>query len=276
MSTFTTHIQPASSTPTPSSKNFSDYAVTSPWHGMKALTIATFLRHVLNPYNMGFALLMPIVMYSIFGLGMDYSAIPVGKTNYQGETMLNMALYGVILVTASLGTTVALERTSGITRLFATTPLGAAAQITARIISLMMLASVILIAIYGYGFATGVSLDVPTWIQAFLLTLGTSILSSSLGFAAGFAVRNDGAYSLSSMITVLGSFASGLFIPLSQMSDVIANLAPFTPLYGAAQLISGLIHNWEGFEVSSLANFGIWTAIFIAIAIWGIKHDTSR
>lgn len=49
--------------------------------------------------------------------------------------------------------------------------------------------------------------------------------------ATAFAVRSDGAFVGTNAIAVLGSFTSGMFIPLEQMGRFWADLAPWTPFY---------------------------------------------
>ena len=45
-----------------------DRPIPSPFTGAGKLWLSTFLSHILNPWHMAFALLLPLFMYAIFGM----------------------------------------------------------------------------------------------------------------------------------------------------------------------------------------------------------------
>ena len=45
-----------------------DRPIPSPFTGAGKLWLSTFLSHILNPWNMAFALAVPMFMYAMFGM----------------------------------------------------------------------------------------------------------------------------------------------------------------------------------------------------------------
>ena len=253
-----------------------NYRAPSALKGAGHLWLSTVLRHLLNPWNMGFAFAMPLAMYYMFGVNDEYLNYELAHGNITAAILTNMALYGVILVAGSLGATVALERSNGISRMFAMTPMSSTVQILVRIVASMSLSVLIIAVTYLFGYVTGARMDSRTWVLSGVLTALMSVLPGAMGLAAGFAVRGDGAYSLSSLLSVVGAFTSGMFIPLEQMAPVVATIAPWTPFYGMTRVTQALVRGEGLLSWQHVANIVAWTLIFTAAAVWGNKRDTSR
>lgn len=83
-------------------------------------------------------------------------------------------------------------------------------------------------------------------------------------------------FAATSALTVLASFASGMFIPLNQMGQFWAELAPWTPFYGLVAMAQCPLFGLEHFEVKWLVNYLVWTGLFAALAIWSQRRDTGR
>lgn len=252
------------------------YRPPRPFAGFGHLWTATFRRHLLNPWNMGFAFAMPLAMYYMFGVNDQYTAYELGHGNITASILTNMALYGVILVSGSLGATVALERSNGVSRMFAMTPMSPLMQIGARICASVTLSAAVIIVTYLFGALTGARMNGTTWVTSAGLTALMSVLPAAMGMACGFAVRGEGAYSMSSLISVIGAFASGMFIPLNQMASIVSAVAPWTPFYGMTYVLQGAVRGWEILTWVHVANIVAWTLVFVGIAVWGMRRDTTR
>ena len=231
---------------------------------------------ITNPFTLAFAIALPILMYMMFGAGADYGPTWIGHANIAAAVLVNMTVYGAIMTTSSMGANVSLERTSGVTRLFALTPMSSLAIIAARIVASIGLTAIISALTFGIGYATGSRMEPAAWIVAYLLILVLSPLPAAVGLAAGFATRSDGAFAMTSIFTVISSFLSGMFIPLDQMGSFFGGLAPFTPLYGMIKLASAPLYGWDTFSWSWVANYVVWTAALIGVAVWGQRRDTGR
>ncbi|WP_165217194.1 ABC transporter permease [Schaalia sp. ZJ1691] len=248
----------------------------NPWSGFGLLTWYSFWKLLTNPYSLGFALALPIFMYFMFGTGQEYSDIDVGNGNVAATVLINMAIYGTIMTVASMGANIALERAHGVSRLFAMTPMSATAQICARAVASVGIATVVITVVFGVGGLTGSRMTASTWVLSGLFIVASSLLPAALGLAAAFAIRSDGAFAVTSTITVFGSFAAGMFIPLDQMGSIFQHLAPWTPFYGISQLVMLPIYGFETFRWTWLANFFAWVLVFVAIAAWAQRRDTNR
>jgi len=248
----------------------------SGWNGAALLGWYTFWKNLTNPFSIGFAILLPIGMYFMFGTGQSYSDIWTVNGNVAATVLVSMTLYGVFLTVASLATNTALERTSGISRLYATTPLSPLANTCARICASMGIAVVVTAITYGVGAATGAKMDASAWIQTPLLILASSILASAQGLAVAFAVRSDGAFAASSAVTVFSGFLSGMFIPINQMGSFFQTIAPYAPMYGIVNLTLLPVYGWETFKWSYVTNLVAWILFFVLLAAWAQRRDTAR
>ncbi len=250
--------------------------ITTSGKGAFALLGSSFRTIFFNPFNLGFSLAMPIFMYLIFGASQEYGDIALPSGNVRALVLARMALFGVLLATASFGASVSIERTQGVSRLFALTPLSPSFQILARLAANVAVALILLVATYLVGVFTGAEMTGAAWAVTGFLTIIMTLLSSAIGFACGFAIRSDSAYAATSAIMVLSAFAGGTAMPLEQMGSVFERIAPWTPLWGVTRLIELPLTGWDEFTLAMAVNALVWTAIATGVAIWGLRRDTNR
>ena len=246
------------------------------WTGFGRLTAYSFWKLLTNPFQLSFAIALPIFMYMLFGAFQEFSSVWIGHANVAASVLVNMALYGAIMTTSSMGANVSLERTSGVSRLFALTPMVPMAQIFARVVAEILITALVVIADWIVGYATGARMESMVWVTTGVLIVVLSVLPSVLGLAAGFAVRSDGAFAVNSVFTVVGAFASGMFIPLEQMGSFFQSMAPWGPFYGMVQIAQSAIYGWDNFSWWWVVNTLAWTLILAVIAAWGQGRDTGR
>jgi len=67
------------------------------------------------------------------------------------------------------------------------------------------------------------------------------------------------------------AFASGIFVLLSQLPDVLQNIAPYFPLYRLAQLA----WNPVGAQTGSIEE-ALWLLLFSRLAVFGLVIFASR
>ncbi|WRS30984.1 ABC transporter permease [Actinomycetaceae bacterium MB13-C1-2] len=250
--------------------------IVGPTKGLARFTYESFLQIVFNPFNLGFALLMPVLMYMMFGANQPYSDYAVGNGNVAAQVLVSMTLFGVLLTTASFAANVSLERTQGVSRLYALTPLTAPAQLAGRMVGILGVALVVILLTFTVGFFTGASMTLLTWIISALVILVVSAVAVACGFGFGFAVRSDGAFAAVSAVIVLSAFGAGMAIPLEQLGGFFQQIAPWTPLWGASQLALLPMLGWEELSFPKVLSFVLWTAAFGMLAVWGLRRDTRR
>ena len=83
-----------------------------PLHGLWPLLRYQFRHTVLYPSNLGFALLLPVIMYFMFGAFQSYSSIWRGHSNVSAQVMFSMGAYGATMAAASIAAGVGIERAS--------------------------------------------------------------------------------------------------------------------------------------------------------------------
>ena len=70
------------------------------------------------------------------------------------------------------------------------------------------------------------------------------------------------------------SFLGGLFIPLSQYSPLIRDIAYWTPMYGVAEVARApLTHELPWYAIVNSVG---WLALFVLGAAWRMSKDTAR
>lgn len=248
----------------------------SGWRGFPVQLWFSFWKLFTNPFSLGFAIGLPVFMYLIFGTSSEAQEQWVVNSNVSAIVLVNMAVYGTIMTASSMGTNVALERTSGITRLYALTPISSGALIAARVIASMLVSLIVTGIVFCVGAASGARMESATWASTLGLIVAVTALPIALGLACAFGVRSDGAFALTSAFTVTGSFAAGMFIPLEQMGGFWQSLAPYTPFYGLVSMVQTPLFGWDSFEWGWLGNYLFWMITFLALSIWAQRHDTSR
>lgn len=248
----------------------------SSWQGFGLLTWKSFLKLVLNPAMFAFALILPIFMYMMFGAGQEYSKEWAINANIGATVLVSMTLYGVMIAAASAATVVALERTSGISRLFALSPVGSGAFIFSRLIAAISMSALVIVITYTFGYATGARMRPEAWVESGLITLAASVISAALGLALAFLMRSDTAFAVINGVVVLGAFLAGMFIPISSMGSIFKTLAPYSPFYGLFNLSQLPLYGFDNFEWKWVISTVAWFVPMALLAVWAQRRDTDR
>lgn len=223
-----------------------------------------------------FALVVPIALFLLVGLGKKYAQEPDGEGNVSAFVMISVALYGAVLSTAAGGAMVSIERAAGWSRQLRLTPLSPAAYIAIKLLAAMVLGMASVAAVFIIGRVTGKP-DMPAsvWIGTGLSVWVGSLLFAAFGLFLGFLVPTENVMQFLGLIVAVLAFAGGLFIPVSQFSSTVQDVAKFTPLYGLNQLVHAPLLN-QGVDWTWAVNVVIWLAIFAGGAIWRFRLDTAR
>lgn len=98
----------------------------------------------------------------------------------------------------------------------------------------------------------------------------------AMGLCIGFLANPSAAQILANIISVVMSFASGLFTPLDQMPSFIQNIAPYLPAYHLGQIGLGTMLHDTSKEPQHWLALAAFTVALGALAVWGMKRDESR
>ena len=158
-----------------------------------------------NPWFIGGAIGIPLLMYFFFAVDQPYSDESVGNGNMQAAIMVGMACYGA-LTTAGWGTCVtALGRNTGWWRTLALTPLSFPAYLAAQVASAICQAGLATLVTYVVGAFTGTRMTALAWVSAYLLTLICCLPLAAMGFAIGQVVNEQAANFILTMILLVSA-----------------------------------------------------------------------
>jgi len=152
--------------------------------------------------------------------------------------------------------------------LFLETPLGLNALAYALLSLVVLIAYAIVVG--------GIRQDLTVWLDMIARLLAGSVPFIALGFSIGYLCGPNVAPAVANLVYLPLSFASGLFMPLSQLPGFVRGIAPYLPAYHYGQLgWSAVGANTERLPVS-LAWLAGYTLLFLAIAIRAYRNEESR
>jgi ABC-2 type transport system permease protein len=179
---------------------------------------------------------IPVLLYMMFGLP-DPHELDSGTT-IRTAMLVSLSAYGIVsLAIFSFGENVARERGRGWTRSLRATPLPTSVYLIGKVIAAVAHAALIIVAMSVLA-ATAGSVDLPatTWIAFGATTLAGVLAFSALGFAIALLARPRAATVISKLIFLPLAFASGFFMPLSELPPTMRTIAPWLPTFHFGQL----------------------------------------
>ena len=163
------------------------------------------------------SLAMPVFFFTFFGLRFAHLT-DAGGFSVGSYFLASFGAYAVGQVMVfSFGIGVSTERMLKQDLLMRATPLPPIVHLLARSLSALLFALVALIGLIVYGIVVGgIREDLSVWATVVVRLLAGSLPFIALGFAIGYLAGNA-APAVANLIYVPLSFASGLFIPVSQL-----------------------------------------------------------
>jgi ABC-2 type transport system permease protein len=183
-------------------------------------------------------LALPIVLYMVFGAPRVTEPMPGGTVG--AYLVVAFCIYGTLsAVLFGIGQAVADERGRGYVRLIRTTPLPATAYLGAKLVLAAALTVLSVITVGIAGVITGAGLPLDRWIaMAGVLVLG-GLAIAPIGFLVGFIVRPSAAGAVSLLLLFPLSLASGVFMTVESLPDVVRTISQFTPTYHLSEFARG-------------------------------------
>jgi ABC-2 type transport system permease protein len=189
--------------------------------------------------------------------------------------MVSMALYGAALTSAATGAMVAVERAQGWSRQLRLTPLNPVAYILTKALVALCMGTIAVVVVHVIGKLQGKA-EMPTgaWIACIAVTILCSLTFAALGVFVGYVVPSENAMQILGPGLALFSILGGVFYPIDQFSQVVQDIAHWTPMYGVAEVARApLTHELPWY---ALVNAIGWLAIFVVGAAWRMSKDTAR
>ncbi|HYO39258.1 MAG TPA: ABC transporter permease [Nocardioidaceae bacterium] len=253
--------------------------------GLVLLDARTEARASLRtPEFLALAITVPVLLYAMFGLPNATETLAGGST-VGVAMMVSLAMYGVVTLAITVfGEEVAKERGRGWVRTLYATGFPPAVHLAGKAGAALVHAALVVTAVGALAaFAGGVELSAGRWLGFGVLLVSGVLVFSSLGFAIAYLARPRTATTLINVVFLPLSFASGFFVPLSQLPDWVAAVAHYLPTYHFAQLAyrtvmpEASVEAFTGSATSELWVHVLWVlgsaAALAALALVGARRE---
>ncbi len=207
--------------------------------GLVALQVVTEVRASLrSPEFAVGVVIIPVILYAMFGLTNASSLLPDG-TRIGLAMLLSLSCYGIVtLAIVVFGEDVAKDRGRGWLRTLRATPFPTSVYLlgklgAALVHGVLIAATMAVLA----GTAGGVDLRPGQWAVYAGLMLAGVVVFSPLAFAIAYLAKPKAAAVIANVIFLPLAFASGFFVPLSELPDVMGDIARYLPTYHFGQLV---------------------------------------
>jgi ABC-2 type transport system permease protein len=220
------------------------------------------------------SLALPLLFYTFFALPVAHLTRADG-VSVGAFLAASFGAYAVgsVMVNA-FGVGVAVERAMKVDLLTRVTPLPPAVHLLAKVITTLVFALSSVVALIAYAIvAGGVSQPPRVWGILTLSLLVGSVPFIGLGLAIGYASGPSAAPAVANLVYLPLSFASGLFLPSSQLPPVVQRIAPYLPTYHAGQLAWSTLGASSIPWTVSLAWLAAYTLAFFALALLVYRRE---
>ncbi len=251
------------------------------------LARAETLKNLRVPMFVISTLVFPAMLFILFGLPNASQTLPSG-TPVGNLLIASFSAYGLLGVSIfSFGVAIAVERGQGWLKLLRATPMPAWTYFLAKIIVVIIFNILVILVMFAVGyFLADIRMPALQWLRlAAVLILG-ALPFSTLGFALGYWASPNSASPVANLIYLPLSFASGLFIPLSQLPKIVQDFAAYLPTYHYGQLVwqvagkaddvALLLGPPSGDTWTHISYLAATFVIFAILAIIGFKRDENK
>jgi ABC-2 type transport system permease protein len=97
-----------------------------------------------------------------------------------------------------------------------------------------------------------------------------------LGLSLGYGGGENTAPALASIIYLPMAFASGLFIPLRGLPDIVQRIAPYLPLYHYGQLAWITVGAGDEALGKAVLGVAVWAVLLLGLAARLYRQDQLR
>jgi ABC-2 type transport system permease protein len=222
-------------------------------------------------------LALPLVFFTFFGLPFATLTRPDG-VSVGAYLLASFGAYAVgSVMVYSFGIGVDNERGQMIDLLLRATPLPPLVHVVAKALTALVFGLLSLVLLIAYGaLVAGVAQSATVWLTVIGRLLAGSLPFIALGFFIGYTAGPHAAPAVANLVYLPLAFASGLFVPLTQLPAFVQAIAPYLPTYHYAQLAwSAVGAPAEGLGVSLLW-LGGYTVLFFAAAMRAYRREERR
>jgi ABC-2 type transport system permease protein len=219
-------------------------------------------------------LVLPLILYSLLGGLGKANSLEDGVSRHV-YALASVGTYCIISVMLySFGVSTAFDRGQRVNVLMRAKPLPASIYLLAKVVTALLSALVILLILSGFAFVVGdVHLSAISWITLIASLVLGMLPFILLGFAIGNVVNPTGATPIINLSFFILAFVSGVFVPLSQLPDVLQNIAPYSPFYRLAQLAWNAVGVQTGSIVDAVWLLALYGVVFFGLAIYAYRTE---
>jgi ABC-2 type transport system permease protein len=244
--------------------------------GFSASFVRLELRRLFrNRRTVIFTLIVPAVLFLLFGTGPADRSQPMGSGNVAGYILVSMAVYGAMLATTAAGAMVSVERAAGWSRQLRLTPLRPPAYVAVKLVVAMTVGAISVAVAFAVGAVAGADLPGPVWVESGVLAWACAFVFAAFGLFMGYLLPSENVMQILGPVLGLLSLAGGLFVPVDAMGPVFGTVARFTPVYGVGEIARYPLTHQATLAIA-VVNLLAWTAVFCAGAVWRLSRDTAR
>jgi ABC-2 type transport system permease protein len=228
------------------------------------------------PGFVAISMLLPTMFFFFFGLPHVNQHLPNGRS-FASYIMASLGAYAVSNVLVyNIGIGIANQRARKLDLLQRATPLPGWVAMLAGLVVGLLLGTIALLLLFAVAAVGGVRLPVTLWATLLVWLVVGSIPMLGLGLAIGYGGGENTAPALASLIYLPMSFASGLFIPLNQMPDVVQKIAVYLPLYHYGQLAWNTVGAGDEALWKAILGVAIWSVLLLGLSARLYRQDQLR
>jgi ABC-2 type transport system permease protein len=222
-------------------------------------------------------LLMPIMLFAFF-------VLPHAREPWQGSISLGaymLASIGAYAVSSvmvfNFGVGVAIERGQKVDLLMGAMPLPGWLYLAARTVVALAFGAAAMTTLFVVAAGPGgIALEPTSWLSLAGRLMVGSVPFIGFGLAVAFLASPTSAPAIANLAFIGLAFASGMFVPLDQMPDVVRSVAPVLPTYHYAQLAWGAIGAADEGALTSMLWLAGYAIVFLGLAAWGWRREAAR
>ncbi len=241
----------------------------APWGYFFYCELMKILR---NPPAVLFGIGFPTMFFLIFGNTFPSAA---------ASTLAGLAAYGAFVVSfQTFSMSLANERALGWNKLLRSTPMTPVLYLGTKFLVIIITGILSLLLLFVVAALNGnVHLSLTTWAELLGMMVVGMIPLSLTGIFLGFIGSANLTNVLATLLGLLLSFGSGLFVPLSIMPTAVQNVAPYLPTYQLGQLA------WITIGSSYSDNHPLWVhllvllgyaVVFAVLSVWAYVRDENK
>ncbi|MGH3301233.1 MAG: ABC transporter permease [Streptosporangiaceae bacterium] len=231
------------------------------------------LRTLRNPLLYGITLGLPLVLF--YGVASGQRNATHDGTSFPLYFMTAMAVYGAMFAVTAPGARTARDRTTGWTRQMMITPLRARTEVTAKVLTMYVIALLSLVLLFLAGASLGVRLTGTQWLElAGLLLVGVAPLAV-LSLILGYLLPGDALTPAVGGVVILLALFGGVYGFQLASSGPLLDVMKGLPSYWLVLAADATVHqgNWPAQAWMTIA---LWVVVLVPVAVLAFRRSASR